>query len=285
MENNAVTPDPQPTDGPGPVDTTPVGEAASALDRAKAAQAAGLYDEALRWLDQVPANAQTAEYATLQAELEQFRNQTGQRNQAILNEAIASLNQERDPAPVIQASDFGRAMALANRIPPGQPYYDEAQAYVQRWGQVILDLAKARAQSGAYGEAIGAASMIEDDLPLLYQQAQTLISEWQQYIDTDTSNQDIIDGAKARIQYGNALSYGRAIREVMTIEPGQPQYDEARQLLDSWSREILAIANTHASEGDLLAAIETAEMIPPEAPVSLETRQAIGEWGEQLAGG
>ncbi|MGK7889294.1 MAG: caspase family protein [Leptolyngbyaceae cyanobacterium] len=266
-----------------PIDMTPVGDAVSALERAKAAQAVGMYDEALRWLDQVPASAQTTEYATLRAELEQFRNQTGQRNQAILNEAIASLNQERTPAPVIQASDFGRAMALANRIQPGQPLYDEAQGYVQRWGQVILDLAKARAQSGAYGEAIAAASMIEPSLPLLYQQAQTLIKEWQQYLDTDISNQDIIDGAEARIQYGNTLSYSRAIREVMTISPGQPQYEQARQLLDTWSREIFAMANTKASQDNLLAAIETAEMIPPEAPVSLEARQAIGEWGEQLA--
>ncbi|NEQ97045.1 MAG: hypothetical protein F6K30_10020 [Cyanothece sp. SIO2G6] len=282
IEGNPTDPS-SPDNAQNPVDTTPTGEAESALGQAKAAQAAGLYDEALRWLDQVPANAQTAEYAALRAELEQFRSQSGQRNQAILNEAIASLNQDRQPAPVIQASDFGRAMALANRIKPGQPVYDEAQVYVQRWGQVILDLAKARAQSGAYGEAIAAASLIDANLPLLYPQAQALIKEWQQYLDTDVSNQDIIDGAKARIQYGDVLSYSRAIREVRDIDPGQPQYDEARQLLDTWSREILAIANDKAQEDDLLAAIEAAESIPPEAPVSLEARQAIGDWANQLA--
>ncbi|MGK7891898.1 MAG: caspase family protein, partial [Leptolyngbyaceae cyanobacterium] len=195
----------------------PTGEAGTALERAKAAQSAGLYAEALQWLDQVPATGQTEEYEALRTELEQFRDQAGQRNQAILNEAIASLNQEREFTPVSQASDFGRAIALANRIQPGQPLYDEAQRYVQRWGLIILDLAKARAQSGEYEQAIGAASLIEPDIPGVYQQAQTLIQTWQQYVDTGVSNQEVIDGAIARIEFGNTLSHSRAIREVLTI--------------------------------------------------------------------
>ncbi|MEO0410112.1 MAG: caspase family protein, partial [Cyanobacteria bacterium P01_A01_bin.135] len=81
-------------------------------------------------------------------------------NMGILAQAIATLNQERVETPVNQATDFARAIAIAEQIQPGQPVYKRSQRYIRRWANTIVDLAEARAQSGNYAEAIGAARLV-----------------------------------------------------------------------------------------------------------------------------
>ena len=256
----------------------------SPIDGAQQAIAAGLPLEALQWLDQVPANEQTDIYANLRANAEQLNNQVAQTNQAILNEALASMNRARQETPVNQASDFHRAIVQASRIQPGQPLYEETQQYIQRWGRVILDLAQARAGTGSYEDAIAAAQLIPQNQPELYSVAEQLIAQWQQNITQTSTSQDVIEQANRLIQPGQASSYNDAINQLRSIQPGQLGYEDARGQMNQWGQEILQIAYDRAAIGDAYGAINAAALVPEDAEVYLEAREAIEGWRIEIRG-
>ena len=253
-----------------------------ALTQAKASITNGNYEDAAIWLSQVPVEAQTDEYERLKTEVDKALSQSGQASQEILDRAIASLNEARVETRVNQASDFGRAIAIAKQIQPGEPLYDEAQGYIARWGEVILDLAKSRAQSGEYEKAIATVSLIEDDLPLLYPKAQRLLTGWQQEVGVDDSSRSIINAAKADItKFPNqAFPYNRGIGKLRDIEPDDPLYREAQGLMDEWSQQILAIANDRAQQGDIQLAINTAQYVPKDTSAYQASLAAIEKWSQ-----
>jgi hypothetical protein len=256
----------------------------AALDTAQQAIAAGLPLEALEWLDRIPASDHTDAYTELRADAEQLNAQLNQTNQAILNEAIASLNRAREETPVNQASDFHRAIEQAQRIQPGQPVYREAQEYVERWSEVILDLAEARAQTGDYADAIAAAQLIPRDQTQLQPIIEQRIERWQQNLNQGSATQDAILQASTLVRPGQASSYNDAIAQLRTIEATQPEYETVRNQLNEWSREILAIAYQRAEDGNLYEAIEAGALVPDDAEVALEARAAIENWRLQLRG-
>jgi len=256
----------------------------AALEGAEQAIAAGLPLKALELLDQVPANAQTERYADLRAEAERLNNQLTQTNQAILDEALASMNRGREEAPVNQASDFHRAMTQATRIQPGQPLYNVAQNYIERWSYVILDLAKARANTGSYDDAIASAQLIPDSQAEPYGRAQQFVSQWQQQATQTSASQDAIAQASTLIQPGQASTYNDAIAQLRSIQPEQPGYAEVRAQINQWSQEILQIAYTRADSGDIYEAINAAGLVPEDAEVYLEAREAIEGWRTQVRG-
>ncbi|MEM9449033.1 MAG: caspase family protein [Cyanobacteria bacterium P01_E01_bin.6] len=254
------------------------------LEAAQQAIAAGLPLNALQQLDQVPEAEQTEQYANLRAEAERLNNQVAQTNRAILNEALASLNRDREETTVNQASDFHRALTQANRIQPGQPVYTEAQQYVQRWSQIILDLAEARAQTGSYADAVAAAQLLPPDQAELYSIAEQHIANWQQNVVQTSVNQGVIQQARAIIQPGQASSYNEAIAQLRSIQTTQPDYEVVRAQINQWSKEILAIAYQRADTGDLYAAINAAALVPDDAEVSLEAREAVEGWRLRVRG-
>jgi len=254
------------------------------MDEAQQAIAAGRPLEGLEWLNQIPESEQTERYATLRAEAEQLNTQLTRTNQAILNEAIASLNRDREETPVNQASDFHRALTQASRIQAGQPMYQEAQQYVERWSQVILDLAEARAQTGSYADAVGAAQLVPPNQAELRSMAEERIANWQQNVDQVSVVQDAIQQARSRVRPGQASSYNDAIAQLRSIEATQPEYEVVRVQLNEWSREILAIAYQRAESGNLYEAIEAGALVPDDAEVALEARAAVETWRLQLRG-
>ncbi|MEB3212936.1 MAG: caspase family protein [Leptolyngbyaceae bacterium] len=262
---------------------TPPGSG-SPLEEAQQAISAGLPLKALEWLDQVPASEQTESYANLLAEAEQLNVQLTQTNRAILNEALASLNRDREETPVNQASDFHGALTQASRIQAGQPVYDEAQQYVERWSQVILDLAKARAQTGDYNDAVTAAQLIPPAQAEIHAIAEQHIAEWEQNVTQSSATQEVMQEARALVRPGQASSYNDAIAQLRTIETSQPEYESVRNQLNEWSKEILAIAYQRAESGNLYEAIEAGALVPDDAEVALEAREAVEGWRRQLRG-
>ncbi|MGF1498702.1 MAG: caspase domain-containing protein [Elainellaceae cyanobacterium] len=276
----------------------------TALESARLALEAGDTEEALRWLELVPPDSQTEEYVALRAAAEQGNppaeadpaapvpdsppasapdaNPQPQAGEAILDEAIASLDQVREETPVNQASDFARAIAIANRIQPGQPFYDESQTYIQRWGRVILDLAEARARSGNYRDAIAAAQLLPPELGELYEAAQRRIGRWQTQLEQQPDGQQIINQARGMIRYNQASSYSQAIALVQTVAPDDPAYGEAQALAEQWSRAILDLAYARASEGGYYIAIDAANLVPTDAPQHAAAQEAIAQWRQRL---
>ncbi|MEB3358890.1 MAG: hypothetical protein VKK04_19345, partial [Synechococcales bacterium] len=283
----------------------------TALESARLALEAGDREEALRWLDLVPPEGQTEEYVALRAAAEQGNlpteatpeppaaaatdgpsdpgsvpnppaNPPDATGQAILDQAIASLDQVRQETPVNQASDFARAISIASRIQPGQPFYNESQAYVQRWGRVILDLAEARARSGNYKDAVAAAQLLPPSLNGLYQEARQRIAQWQPLIEQQPTGQQIIDRAREMIRPNQASSYNQAIALVQSIPADDPAHGEAQALAARWSRAILDLAYARAAEGGYYIAIDAANLVPTNAPQHAAAQEAIAQWKRRL---
>ena len=148
---------------------------------------------------------------------------------------------------------------------------------------MILDLAQSRAQSGDYEQAIATAELIEEDIPTLYPKAQRMVSQWQSAVGIDDSSQNsqtIIEAAKRdiTIQPDQAFPYNRGIGKLRDINPGEPQYEEAQQLIDEWSQKILDIATARASRGDRQLAIDTAQYVPYDTAAYGAAQDAIKRW-------
>lgn len=221
--------------------------------------------EALRLLNQVPANQQNAQYRNLKTQAEQ------QANQDLLEKARVTIRPN-------QASRFNQAIAQASKIKPGQPLYDQAQQDIQRWSQVILDLAEGRAKQGQFGEAIQTARLVPKNNAAVYGQAQQAIAQWQQKTQQQKANQAIIDQAQGLLRRGEASSYSRAIAAVRRIPAGQPGYLEAQRLSGEWSNIILGMAELRASRGRIQAALQTAALVPPGTPAYAAAQKSIAEW-------
>ncbi|XGV99011.1 MAG: caspase family protein [Leptolyngbya sp. BL-A-14] len=86
--------------------------------------------------------------------------------------------------------------------------------------------------------------------------------------------------AKALIALNSdqASPYSDAIREAKQVQPGQPDYAQAKQDIALWSRQILSIARQRGRQGRFDAAIVAARLIPPEQPIHADAKGAIDRW-------
>jgi hypothetical protein len=177
-----------------------------------------------------------------------------------------------------QASRFNQAIAQASQIKPGEPLYEQAQQDIERWSQVILDLAQGRAKQGQFAEAVTAARLVPKNNAQVYGQAQQAIAQWQQQIQQQQANQAILTEAQNILRRGSASSYNRAINLVQKISADQPGYATAQQRAAEWSNVILGMAQLRASRGNLTSAVQTAKLVPPNTPAYAEAQKAIATW-------
>lgn len=251
------------------VDPIEAGE--TALQKAQEAIAANRYGEARAWLTQVPPELQDNQYQSL---LEQANSEVAEaavRNQSILETARTIIQPT-------SASMFNDAIEQARQVPPEDPYYEQAQADIARWSQVILDLAEGRAATGDIGGAIAAARLVPEDQAGITELAQQRITAWEQQI----TNQELIRQTQNSLQPGQASSFNDAIRALEQIMPDQPGYATAQERIEQWSNDILAIARARAAQGDLGGAIAAAELVPENTSAYEQARQEIQRWQEQL---
>jgi uncharacterized caspase-like protein len=243
----------------------------SALERATSAIALQRYGEARAWLDLVPVEQRDEAYQTLVQQAQGGEAQAVDRNQAILDEA------RRQIQPV-SASVFNDAIETARQIPPEDPFYDQAQADIDRWSRIILDLAEGRAATGDINGAIAAAQLVPADRPTVHQQAQARIARWQQ----QAANRQRIQQAQASLQPGQASSFQKAIEQLLTITPDQPEYQTARDRILQWSEDILVIARARAAQSRFSEAIAAAQLVPEQTPVYDQAQAEIQRWQSQL---
>jgi hypothetical protein len=212
---------------------------------------------------QAPTAAPTPDAATVPTTVEE--------SQAILARARTYIQSN-------QASGFSRAIAEANRIPPDAPLYNEAQADISRWSQVILDIAKGRANQGQFDAAIAAAQLIPASQTQSHAAAQQNIAQWTQNAALQKQNSDKIRAARRVIRYTQASSYIQGINQLKTIPAGQPGYQQAQDLIKRWGEQIYLIANSRAARGEFEQAIATAQLVPADAPNYQAAQSAIARW-------
>ncbi|MBK4732701.1 caspase family protein [Oxynema sp. CENA135] len=177
-------------------------------------------------------------------------------------ETGGDLDRVLAPLEPAQAHQFGYAIAEAREIPQDDPRYDQAQKDIDRWGAVILDIAISRAQQGNYEGAVAAGNLVPKDRPQLQKEVQVRMPEWERQAQTAEKNREILQEAQSLVRRGQASSYNRAIALARQITPGQPQYEQARTLIERWSDTILQIAQYRASRRRFSTATQAAQLVP-----------------------
>jgi hypothetical protein len=246
-------------------------DAATALERARAAIDEKQFSEALSWLSQIPEDQRSEEYATLLEQAETgYESVTRRTGADVLNTALQQISS-------LPASSLNDAIEQARQIPTGDPNYAQAQEDIQRWSRMILDTAKGRAASGDFDGAIGAAQLVPDDQERVYTEAQAQIQRWQQR----KTNRQMLQQAQGMLQPDQATTFKEAIELVQQIPQDYPEYAIAQERIDQWSQDILVIARARAAAGDIPAAIAAAERVPPDTSAYEQALQQIQQWQSQ----
>lgn len=183
------------------------------------------YAEAKEFLKQIPQSQHNNDYNKL---LEQA-------NRGVLSDAKGILTRTRQLTTENQASDFVDAIGMARKIREGEPMYQEAQGYIDRWSRVLLDMAQGRADRR-----------------------------------NDSSTSMATD------------NYNTAIKTAKLIPQDSPEvYKRAREAINHWSQKIFDLAKARAAEAKYDVAVQTAEVIPPDAAIYPEVQVAIDEWEDK----
>jgi hypothetical protein len=192
------------------------------------------------------------------------------------------LNRAKTFLKTNQASDFNKAIGAARQLQPEAFFEQDAQADIDRWSQIILDIAQGRAQMGDFSRAIAAAKLVPRDRVILYETARQKIQLWEGLQAQQQANQVLIAQAKALINPSQASTYNQAIALLRQIPPEHPGYLEARQFINNWSQKIYFLAISRAAKGNIKQAIETAKLIPLDSPLYEDVQRAIAKWQQQI---
>ncbi|MBE9070024.1 hypothetical protein IQ260_25615, partial [Leptolyngbya cf. ectocarpi LEGE 11479] len=194
------------------------------------------------------------------------------------NDTDALLEDARRSLRPSQASRFASAIATASQIPPGDPNYQQAQTDIQRWSQVILDLAAGRAAETELQAAINAAKLVPREPADIYRQAQDNIQTWEARIETRA----LIREAQAIPRMGQASTYQRGILELQKVPSDQPvEHADAQRLIGEWTEKMLTIARARAAQGRYSSAIEAATLIPKNTQNYQQAQTEIKRWQDQ----
>lgn len=181
-----------------------------------------------------------------------------------------------------QVSQYNKAIAQAKKIKPGDPLYEEAQADIQRWSNLILDVAEGRAKQGNFEAAIEAAKLVPDVHQTAYQKAQNSMILWQELAKLQIENKRLILEAENLINLREPESLVRGIAIISKIKPGQPKYARSQELINNWSDNILQRAKLQADRGRLQEAIRIAALVPENTPAYNSAKEAIATWQSQV---
>ncbi|MCU0532490.1 MAG: caspase family protein [Hydrococcus sp. Prado102] len=192
------------------------------------------------------------------------------------------LNRARMVLKNNQASDFNKAIGTSRELKLNTPAYQDAQKDIERWSQIILDIAEGRARTGDFSGAIAAAQLVPRDRAILYQTALQKIQLWENLQKQQNVNQDVIATAKKLIDPEQASSYAKAIALVRQIHPSQPNYIEARQFMNNWNQKIYFLAISRAAQREIRQAIATAKLIEPDSYLYRDAQKAIAQWHLEL---
>jgi len=217
------------------------------------------------------------------------------------NQSIASVSAPTavpattiDPALLMQAAQsavdagqYDEANRQLVQIPASQRSIDQQQL-LEQVNRELLNQAKTMLirtrspmpenQVSDLVEAIKVARLIKTDQPL-YAEAQQNIDRWSRLI---------LDMAQGRAERANGSSavdaadnYSKAIAAARLVPDDQTAHEQAQQSVSLWSKKILDLANTRASNGELDLAIQIGELVPPNTADYAAAQEAIANWRNQ----
>ena len=195
-----------------------------------------------------------------------------------------------------QVVDLEAAIREARALQVDRPLYSTAQRQINDWQAEIedlkhLDRAKQLAKGGQISDlmtAIAEVSLVPRSHPRS-DEAQALSDDWTHQIEV-LEDQPYLDRAKQLAEAGTVVAYQAAISEINQIQRGRALYSEAQAQRDSWENQLERIedapqleeARSLANQGNLSAAIASAQRIQPGRALYGEAQDDIETWRLQI---
>jgi hypothetical protein len=188
--------------------------------------------------------------------------------------------------------DLEIAIGLAQAVKPDSTVYGQAQQLLTGWQLEVQDLAylqraKAFAAAGNIADleaGIKEASQIPGNHPRA-REAVTAINGWRNQIQV-IQDQPYVDAADQMASTGNIQALQQAIAQLRQLPPGRALYPDAQQRIKQWTNQIqkmqdapiLENAELQARNGNIPAAIATANQIGTGRALYGQAQARIGEW-------
>jgi hypothetical protein len=247
----------------------------------------------------------------------------------LAREASAQLDKAHQLSKSESVDDIVAAIKEAQKIPRASYAYTEAQKLIAESGKRLVKLAESRldqrnwqgvleiankipasvklpevkadltnlaralemAESGTSSDlerAVAAAQTLGADRPL-YEKAQKLVTRWQR----ETEDVAHLERARTFASSGLVADLNTAVAEAQQIASGNPRYQEARDEIRKWTRQVETIedqpylerANQIASFGGIAAlqeAVQEASRVAPGRALYKQAQAKIGEWTDSL---
>lgn len=188
----------------------------------------------------------------------------------------------------VRTRKFAEAKEFLNRIPEEERQGDYNQVLEQANRGLLSDakvlLTRTRRlttenQASDFVDAIGIARKIRANEPS-YQEAQQYIERWSHVLlDMAQGRADRPNGSSTSIAADNYLT---AIKTAQLIpQDSTAVYKQAQEAVAHWSQKIFDLAQARAAEAKYDVAVQTAEVIPADAPIYDQVQAAIDEWEDK----
>jgi hypothetical protein len=199
----------------------------------------------------------------------------------------AELIASRGDVAALQA-----AIAQASRIAPKRTLRREAQTKIQQWtdqierfqDQPYLDQARVLANNGNLAAAVEMAGQIKSGR-VLYAEAQAEMRTWRKTLQAQTDQAQAQQDLQDAIQLASTNtpeSLAAAIQKVESIKSTADLRSQADNLIDTWSRQLLQLAEAQLLS-NVKMAIAIAQKIPAKAPVYGDAQRQIADWKKLLS--
>jgi hypothetical protein len=244
------------------------------LDLSEDYQLNGQFDEAIASAQKIPPNTKAAQEAN----------------------TIMQLSQAEAVAKEGDFYGYLHAWALAEQVDADSALLEKNRERVEGWEEQIqntgqLHLAKFFANIDTvytYQLAIDHAALIDAEHPGRVD-AQTLIAQWDQQIDTFQDRQ-ILARARQFASQNTTAGYQAAIVEASKVEMGNPLRIDAQTLVAEWNgaiervedQPVLDQARVLAKAGKLHEAIEMAEGIESDRSLYRQAQDDIYKWVAEI---
>ena len=195
------------------------------------------------------------------------------------------LSKAKEIAAEGNVTALEQAIQQAATITNDRALYGEAKKQMREWqammerqeDQPLLDQASNLASSHAYQGAINTASQIRSGRSL-YREARQKINRWQQQIQAQRDLQRANTLAESRTPEG----LSNAIRLARQLPSSTDAGSQRTQVINTWSYQLLSIAQEKASASQLSEAIRLARAIPKESAAYSTARELIKDWQRLL---
>jgi hypothetical protein len=178
-----------------------------------------------------------------------------------------------------------QAIQQAATITNDRALYGEAKKQMREWQEMVerqedqplLDQASSLASNQDYQGAINTASQIRSGRSL-YRSARQNMNRWQQQIQAQRDLQRANTLAESRTPEG----LSNAIRLARQLPSSTDAGSQRTQVINTWSYQLLSIAQEKASVSQLSEAIRLARAIPKESVAYSTARDLIKDWQRLL---